>query len=110
MIGLDRPQSRLYKGSMKTLTITDAKKNLGRWLSAAIRGEEIGIVSGANIVALRKVEVEAGGDFDYGMREHQGPPKELQPFRQAPDPHIGRPPPTGEATLFTPPPPPNNSD
>jgi antitoxin (DNA-binding transcriptional repressor) of toxin-antitoxin stability system len=31
---------------MKTLTITDAKKNLGRWLAAAARGEDIGIVSG----------------------------------------------------------------
>jgi antitoxin (DNA-binding transcriptional repressor) of toxin-antitoxin stability system len=28
---------------MKTLTITDAKKNLGRWLTAAGRGEDIGL-------------------------------------------------------------------
>ena len=43
---------------MKTLTITDAKKNLGRWLAAAAKGEDIGIVCGADIVALRKVEDE----------------------------------------------------
>ena len=43
---------------MKTLTITDAK-NFGRWLAAAARGEDIGIVCGSNIVALRKVEVES---------------------------------------------------
>ena len=52
---------------MKTLTITDAKKNLGRWLSAAARGEDIGIVSGADIIALRKVEVES---TDYAQREY----------------------------------------
>jgi antitoxin (DNA-binding transcriptional repressor) of toxin-antitoxin stability system len=50
---------RLYKVFMKTLTITDAKKNLGRWLAAAARGEDIGIVCGSDIVALRKVEVES---------------------------------------------------
>ena len=44
---------------MKTLTITDAKKNLERWLAAAARGEDIGIVCGSNIVALRRVEVES---------------------------------------------------
>jgi len=52
---------------MKTLTITDAKKNLGQWLAAAARGEDIGIVSGANIIALRKVEVES---TDYAQREY----------------------------------------
>ncbi len=52
---------------MKTLTITEAKKSLGRWLEAAARGEEIGIISGANIIALRKVEVEA---TDYARREY----------------------------------------
>jgi antitoxin (DNA-binding transcriptional repressor) of toxin-antitoxin stability system len=39
---------------MKTLTITDAKKYLGSWLAAAARGEDIGIVCGADIVPLRK--------------------------------------------------------
>jgi len=52
---------------MKTLTITDAKKNLGRWLAAAAKGEDIGIVCGADIVALRKVEVES---TDYARREY----------------------------------------
>ena len=52
---------------MKTLTITDAKKNLGRWLSAAARGEDIGIICGADIVALRKVNVES---MDYAQREY----------------------------------------
>lgn len=52
---------------MKTLTITEAKKNLGRWLAAADRGEDVGIVAGASIIALRKVEVES---TDYAQREY----------------------------------------
>jgi hypothetical protein len=52
---------------MQTLTITDAKKNLGRLLQAAARGEDIGIVSGASIIALRKVEIES---MDYAEREY----------------------------------------
>jgi antitoxin (DNA-binding transcriptional repressor) of toxin-antitoxin stability system len=60
---------------MKTLTITDAKKNLGRWLTAAARGEDIGIVSGADIIALRKVEVESA---DYAQREYGVTDRELR--------------------------------
>ena len=52
---------------MKTLTITDAKKNLGHWLAAAARGEDIGIICGADIVALRRVAVESA---DYAQREY----------------------------------------
>ena len=52
---------------MKTLTITNAKKNLGRWLNAAAKGEDIGIVNGGDIIALRKVEVES---TDYAFREY----------------------------------------
>jgi antitoxin (DNA-binding transcriptional repressor) of toxin-antitoxin stability system len=52
---------------MKTLTITAAKKNLGRLLSAAAKGEDIGIVCGADIIALRKVDVES---VDYAQREY----------------------------------------
>jgi hypothetical protein len=48
---------------MKTLTITDAKKNLGQWLAAAARG-----------IALRKVEVES---TDYAQREYGLSKKEL---------------------------------
>src|SRR5207247_1722912 len=55
----DKSIYRRYKDFMKTLTITDAKKNLGRWLTAAARGEDIGIICGADIVALRKVNVES---------------------------------------------------
>jgi len=59
---------------MKTLTITDAKKNLGKWLQAAAKGEDIGIVSGADIIALRKVEVESA---DYAWREYGATQEEV---------------------------------
>ena len=44
---------------MKTLTITTARQNLGAWLARAARGEEIGIISGAQVIALRPVEIAA---------------------------------------------------
>ena len=53
---------------MTTLTITDAKRNLGKWLSAAVNGQEVGIVSGATVVALRPVQVEP---TDYAWREYR---------------------------------------
>lgn len=67
---------------MKTLTITDAKKNLGRWLAAAARGEDIGIVSGANVIALRKVEVES---TDYAQREYGATPEQVSALDTATD-------------------------
>ena len=65
---------------MKTLTITDAKKNLGRWLAAAARGEDIGIVCGADIVALRKVNVES---TDYAEREYGVTPEQVASLEKA---------------------------
>ena len=65
---------------MKTLTITDAKKNLGRWLEAAARGEDIGIVCGADIVALRKVDIES---TDYAQREYGTTPERVAALEKA---------------------------
>jgi antitoxin (DNA-binding transcriptional repressor) of toxin-antitoxin stability system len=42
---------------MKTITVTEAKRSLGQYLKQAAAGEEIGIVSGADIISLRKIEV-----------------------------------------------------
>ena len=75
---------------MKTLTITEAKKNLGRWLSAAVRGENIGIVAGADIIALRRVEVEAVDEYAYAMHEYGVTRQELDKFGKAVDLHIAR--------------------
>ena len=76
----DKARQRRYKVFMKTLTITDAKKNLGRWLAAAARGEDIGIVCGADIVALRKVNVEA---TDYVQREYGVTPEQAAALQKA---------------------------
>jgi antitoxin (DNA-binding transcriptional repressor) of toxin-antitoxin stability system len=65
---------------MKTLTITDAKKNLSKWLQAAARGADIGIVSGADVIALRKVEVES---TDYAWREYGLAAEEVAGYEQA---------------------------
>ena len=67
---------------MKTLTITEAKKNLGRWLAAAARGEDIGIVAGAEIIALRKVEVES---TDYAARMYGVTPEQVAVLDEATD-------------------------
>lgn len=65
---------------MKTLRITDAKKNLSRWLAAASRGEDIGIVYGADIIALRKVQVES---TDYAQREYDATPEQVAALQEA---------------------------
>jgi antitoxin (DNA-binding transcriptional repressor) of toxin-antitoxin stability system len=72
---------------MKTLTITDAKKNLGRWLAAAARGEDIGIICGADIVALRKVNVES---TDYAQREYGATAEQVAALEKATERRYGR--------------------
>ena len=72
---------------MTTLTITDAKKNLGKWLSAAVKGEDIGILAGATVVALRPVEVEA---TDYAWREYGVTPSQLDAFIAADNARIDK--------------------
>ena len=67
---------------MKTLTITDAKKNLGHWLTAAAQGEDIGIICGADIIGLRKVEVES---TDYARREYGATPAQVAALDRATD-------------------------
>jgi len=64
---------------MTTLTITDAKKNLTKWLQAAARGEDIGIISGADVIALRKVQVESA---DYAWREYGVTQEELEAYER----------------------------
>jgi len=53
---------------MKTLTITSARQNLGAWLARAGAGEEIGIVCGAQVIALRPVAIHAA---DYAEQEYR---------------------------------------
>jgi len=67
---------------MKTLTITEAKKNLHRLLAAAAQGEDIGIICGADVIALRKVEVESA---DYAQREYGVTPEQVAALERATD-------------------------
>jgi antitoxin (DNA-binding transcriptional repressor) of toxin-antitoxin stability system len=52
---------------MRTLTVTEARKNLSGWIRRAKAGEEIGIIDGNQIVALRPVTVTA---TDYMESEY----------------------------------------
>lgn len=83
---------------MKTLTITEAKKNLGHWLAEAARGEDIGIIRGAEIIALRKVEVES---TDYARREYGATPEEAAALEKSTDALHGRLKRSGELTAVT---------
>src|ERR1017187_1865885 len=65
---------RLYKDDMKTLSVTDARQNLTRWLQAAMAGEDVGILCGNQVVALRPVQVYSE---DYALQEYGLAKKEL---------------------------------
>ena len=58
---------RLYRDDMKTLSVTDARQNLTRWLRLAMAGEDVGILCGNRIVALRLVQVYSE---DYALQEY----------------------------------------
>lgn len=64
---------------MTTLTITKARANLSQLLEKAKRGEDIGIVSGDQIVALRPVTVSSD---DYAWREYGVTPAEMERFEK----------------------------
>ncbi len=54
---------------MTTLTVTDARQKLGYWLKRAERGEEIGVLFGSSVFALRKVPIQAADymEQEYGL-------------------------------------------
>ncbi len=65
---------------MKTITITEAKRSLGRYLKQAAAGQEIGIVSGADIISLRKVEVVPADWLDVPVVREPGPVEDWPEF------------------------------
>jgi antitoxin (DNA-binding transcriptional repressor) of toxin-antitoxin stability system len=69
---------------LKTVTITEAKKNLTRWLQMAAGGDDVAIVSADSIIALRKVEVEPVDDTG-AVRGYGATPAELDRFEKAVD-------------------------
>jgi len=54
---------------MQTLTVTKARANLGHWMKRAARGEDIGVVVGSQIIALRPVKITATDymETEYGL-------------------------------------------
>jgi hypothetical protein len=72
---------------MKTLTVTTARQNLGHWLKLAAKGEDVGVIVGADIIALRKVPVQAA---DYAYEEYGLTPTQVQEAEQRIDAQIKR--------------------
>lgn len=62
---------------MTTLSITQARQNLGAWIKKAIAGENVGILCGNQVVVLRPVEI---GSTDYAAREYGVTETELDRF------------------------------
>lgn len=64
---------------MTTLSPTKARANLTHWLKRASAGEDIGILCGDKVIALRPVRVFAE-DSDYAKREYGVTVGELKTF------------------------------
>ena len=58
---------------MTTLTVTKARQNLGGWLKRAVSGEEIGVLVGDQVVALRPVPIMAADymETEYGLTKEE---------------------------------------
>ena len=70
---------------MTTITITEAKRQLGHYLKRAASGEDIGIVSGAEIISLRKVEVISADRLASSSVRDSFPPDDDWPVFVAED-------------------------
>lgn len=65
---------------MKTLSITEARANLSAVLEKAKQGEEIGIISGNQIILLKPTLVVAWED-SYVYQEYGVTPEEWEKFK-----------------------------
>jgi antitoxin (DNA-binding transcriptional repressor) of toxin-antitoxin stability system len=72
---------------MTTLTLAEAKKNLGKWLTAATKGEEIAIRNGAQVIALKPMKAALKPPLDirsftyeYARREYGVTKKQFDRF------------------------------
>ncbi len=52
---------------MTTLSPTQARSNLTTWLKKAASGQDVGILFGDRVIALRPVEIES---VDYAQKEY----------------------------------------
>ena len=66
---------------MTTLSPTKARANLTHWLKRAAAGEDVGILCGDQVIALRPVQVFSE-DSDYARREYGATDAELDAFVQ----------------------------
>ncbi|MEP6602545.1 MAG: hypothetical protein ABJB69_01195 [Spartobacteria bacterium] len=72
---------------MTTLSPTQARVNLSSLLKRAANGEDIGILHGDKVIALRPVAIHAD---DYALREYGVTPAELDQFVKRSDRQVNR--------------------
>ena len=72
---------------MTTLSPTKARANLTHWLKRAASGEDIGILCGDKVIALRTVSVVSE---DYATREYGVTDAELDTFVKRADAELKR--------------------
>jgi antitoxin (DNA-binding transcriptional repressor) of toxin-antitoxin stability system len=72
---------------MTTLSPTQARTNLSSLLKRAAKGEDIGILHGDQVIALRPVTVHSD---DYALQEYGVTEKELDRFVKRMDAQIAR--------------------
>jgi antitoxin (DNA-binding transcriptional repressor) of toxin-antitoxin stability system len=83
---------------MTTLSPTQARSNLSSLLKRAAKGEDIGILHGDQVIALRPVKVHSD---DYALREYAMTEKELTRFAKRMDKEISREYRTGTVKRYT---------
>ena len=84
---------------MKTLTITQARKNLGQLCHEAARGKVVGIISGHQIFQLKPVQVVAW-DETYVAKEYGVTAAEMDTFTARADARVSRKEKRGDYTRF----------
>ena len=83
---------------MTTLSPTQARSNLSSLLKRAAKGEDIGILHGDQVIALRPVTVHSD---DYAFQEYGVTEVELDAFVRRTRKHIARHRKAGKMTEFT---------
>ncbi len=83
---------------MTTLSPTQARVNLSSLLKRAANGEDIGILQGDKVIALRPVTVHAD---DYALREYGATEQELDRFVKRADQQVSRERKTGKLKKYS---------
>jgi antitoxin (DNA-binding transcriptional repressor) of toxin-antitoxin stability system len=83
---------------MTTLSPTQARTNLSSLLKRAAKGEDIGILHGDQVIALRPVTVTSD---DYALQEYGVTEAELDAFAKRTKQRIARHRKAGRMTIFS---------